>query len=69
MGQEKTHKSKNIRIYELAKTLQISNKELIKVLDQHGVEVKSHMSSVDEDTAELIIEELGGIEPDRKSVV
>lgn len=65
MGQQKTHKSKNIRIYELAKTLQISNKELIKVLDQHGVEVKSHMSSVDEETAELILEELGGTEPEQ----
>ena len=58
LDQQKTHKSKTVRIYELAKKLRISNKELIKMLDQHGVEVKSHMSSVDEETAELILEEL-----------
>ena len=57
LDQQKTHKSKNVRIYELAKKLQISNKELIKMLGQHGVEVKTHMSSVDEETAELILEE------------
>jgi len=69
LGQQKTHKSKNIRIYELAKTLHISNKELIKVLGQHGVAVKSHMSSVDEETAELILEELGEPEPEAPAAV
>ena len=64
LDQQKTHKSKNVRIYELAKTLQISNKELIKMLGQHGVEVKSHMSSVDEETAELILEEFSKQEPE-----
>ena len=64
MDQQKTHKSTNVRIYELAKELQISNKELIRMLDQHGVEVKSHMSSVDEETAELILEEFKQQEPE-----
>ncbi len=64
MDQEKTHKSTNVRVYELAKHLQISNKELIRILNQHGVEVKSHMSSVDEETAELILEELKELEPE-----
>lgn len=59
MDQEKSHKNKTVRVYELAKRLQISNKELIRVLVQHGVEVKTHMSSVDEETAELVLEELG----------
>ena len=63
MDQQKAQKSRNIRVYELAKKLQISNKELIKKLNQYGVEVKSHMSSVDEDTAELIIAELRVPEP------
>jgi translation initiation factor IF-2 len=59
-----TEKSKNVRIYELAKQLQISNKELIKMLGEHGVQVKSHMSSVDEETAELILEEFKDQEPE-----
>jgi translation initiation factor IF-2 len=59
-----SHKTRNVRIYELAKKLQISNKELIKKLNEHGVAVRSHMSSVDEETAELILVELGELEPD-----
>jgi len=64
LDQQKAQKSRNIRVYELARKLQISNKELIKKLNQYGVEVKSHMSSVDEDTAELIIAELRVPEPE-----
>ncbi len=64
MDQQKAQKSRNIRVYELARKLQISNKELIKRLNQYGVEVKSHMSSVDEDTAELIMAELREPEPE-----
>lgn len=63
MSQQRIHKGKNVRIYELARKLQISNKELIKQLSKYGVEVKSHMSSVDEETAELAIAELGEPEP------
>ena len=64
MDQQRTHKSKNVRVYELARKLQISNKELIKILNQHGIEVKSHMSSLDEETAELVLEELSELEPE-----
>jgi translation initiation factor IF-2 len=64
LDQQKAQKSRNIRVYELARKLQISNKELIKKLNQYGVEVKSHMSSVDEDTVELITEELSEPEPE-----
>ena len=63
MSQQRIHKGKNVRIYELARKLQISNKELIKQLSKYGVEVRSHMSSVDEETAELAIAELGEPEP------
>lgn len=41
-----------IRVYELAKKLEISNKELIAGLNEMGVEVKSHSSSIDEELAE-----------------
>lgn len=57
-------KGKNVRVYELARKLQISNKELIKKLNQYGVEVKSHMSSVDEETVELISAEFVELEPE-----
>jgi translation initiation factor IF-2 len=53
------HKGKNIRVYELAKELQMSNRELIKKLNAYGVDVKSHMSSIDDDTLELILAEIG----------
>lgn len=46
-----------VRIYELAKELEVTNKELITVLmDEFGVEAKNHMSVVDEEDAELIKE-------------
>lgn len=43
-----------IRIYDLAKKLKKSNKELIAVLQELGVTVKSHSSSIDEDTAQAV---------------
>ena len=64
MDQKKARKSKSIRIYELARRLQVSNKELIRKLDQYGVEVKSHMSTLDEETVELVVAELGEPEPE-----
>ena len=43
-----------IRIYDLAKKLNKSNKELLAVLQELGVTVKSHSSSIDEDVAQTI---------------
>ena len=43
-----------VRIYDLAKKLKKSNKELIAVLQELGVTVKSHSSSIDEDTAQAV---------------
>lgn len=49
-----------IRVYELAKELEISSKELIALLkDEFGIEVKNHMSVVEEEDAALIKELLG----------
>lgn len=46
-----------IRVYELSKELGISSKELITILqEEFGVEVKNHMSVVEEEDAELIKE-------------
>lgn len=57
---QQIHKGKNLRVYELAKNLQMSNRELIKKLNGYGVEVKSHMSSIDDETLELVMGEIGG---------
>ncbi|MBQ7593742.1 MAG: translation initiation factor IF-2 [Synergistaceae bacterium] len=43
-----------IRIYDLAKKLNKSNKELIAVLQQLDIPVKSHSSSIDEETAQIV---------------
>ena len=50
-----------IRVYELAKLLGKSNKELLDILIDLGVDVKSHMSSIDNDIAQLVEESLGGV--------
>ncbi len=46
-----------IRIYELAKELNISSKKLIELLlEEFGVKVKNHMSAIEEEDADLIKE-------------
>jgi translation initiation factor IF-2 len=44
-----------VRIYELARKLGISSKDLARELTKQGIDVKSHMSSIDEETAELVL--------------
>ncbi len=49
-----------IRVYELAKELEISSKELIELLmNEFSVDVKNHMSVIEDEDAELIKELLG----------
>src|SRR5919109_2823294 len=45
-----------VRVYELARTLGVSSKELMHELKKQGVELKSHMSSIDDETAELVVD-------------
>lgn len=45
-----------IRVYELAKELNISNKELINKIESLGLEASSHMSSIEKEDADLIID-------------
>lgn len=45
-----------VRVYELARTLGRSSKDLMHELKKQGIELKSHMSSIDEETAELVAE-------------
>lgn len=46
-----------IRVHELAKELDVSSKDLINLLlEEFSIEVKNHMSAIDEEDAELIKE-------------
>ncbi|HCL4437165.1 translation initiation factor IF-2 [Clostridium botulinum] len=57
-----------IRVYELAKELNISSKELITLLEEEfSVEVKNHMSAIEDEDADLIKELLSGKEKSEKT--
>ena len=45
-----------IRVYKLADELEMESKELIDILNNLGIEVSSHMSTVEDDTAKLVRE-------------
>ncbi len=47
-----------IRVYELAKLLDKPNAEVVELLKGLGVDVKSHMSSIDTETAQLVEDSL-----------
>ncbi len=47
-----------VKIYEIAKELNMDNKEIIKIAKKLGIESKSHLSSIDESDAEKIKENL-----------
>ncbi len=53
-----------IRVYELAKILGKSNKDLMRVLQDLGIEVKTHMSSIDSETAQLVEDALSAPAPE-----
>ena len=55
-----------MRIHQLAKKLNLDSKKIIKKLKELGVEVKSHMSSLDEDTIEILKEEFKGSVSERE---
>lgn len=58
-----------IRVYELAKELRVPSKVLINVLmDEFGVEVKNHMSVIEDEDAALIKELLAGSEANSELV-
>jgi translation initiation factor IF-2 len=45
-----------VRVYELARDIGVSSKSLVDELRNQGIDIKSHMSSLDEETAELILD-------------
>ena len=48
-----------MKVHELAKELKLSSKEFMEKLEEMGIEVKSHMSSLEEDEVEKIKKNLG----------
>ncbi len=44
----------NMRVHELAKQLNKDSKEIISILKENGVEVKTHMSSITDESVELV---------------
>lgn len=61
--------SEKIRIYQLARELDLDTKQMLELLDSIGVDYKSHASTIDAETAEtiqsLVLDERGGLSPER----
>jgi translation initiation factor IF-2 len=55
-----------VRVYELAKETGLPNKEVIRRLDELGVEAKSHSSTVEEGDARAFRDSLGRLREERK---
>ncbi|MCH8289619.1 translation initiation factor IF-2 [Candidatus Poribacteria bacterium] len=54
---KRPQKSKNIRVYELAKRYGMSSRELVAELREFGVPIKNHMSTLNPEMLELVEEE------------
>ena len=52
--------ARKLRIYELAKELEVESKDLVEILQEEGIEVTSHASTVDESVAAMLRELLSG---------
>lgn len=52
--------AKRMRIYELAKELEVESKDLVEILQEEGIEVTSHASTVTEEVAAMLREMLAG---------
>ena len=66
-NQQTSSKSKNSRVYELAKQYNLTSKAFIEQLANYGIEVKSHMSTLDPETVELIGSAIEGADVESKT--
>ena len=57
-GNREERQDRGTPVYELAKQYDLTTKQLIALLEEHGVRVKNDMSSLDEDTVALIESEI-----------
>ncbi len=60
---------KKIRVYELAKDLEISSKQLIEKIKELGLDVSSHMSTLENEDAKLITSLLSNKDEDKKDKI
>jgi translation initiation factor IF-2 len=49
-----------LRVYELAKELDMPNKDLVDKIDSLGIQIKGHMSSLEEEEAQLVRDTVTG---------
>ena len=54
MGASKIMPNKHIRVYELAKELNKTSKEIMAVLAEKNIEVTTHMATLEDNQAELV---------------
>lgn len=54
----------DLRVYELAKQLNVDNKVVKKILTENGIEVKSHMSSITQEAAQIVKNVVSSTNPD-----
>jgi translation initiation factor IF-2 len=57
-----------IRIHELAKELNIPSKELVQIIKELGIDVKNHMSTMEEEQGEWVKRKLREKEERAKKV-
>ena len=57
----------SVRIYQLSKQIGMDNNELIDLLTKRGFQIKSASSTVDNISADSIIEEFGNTTPETKA--
>ena len=50
-----------LRVYELAKELKVTSKELLELLAEMDIKVKNHMSTLDEDVIKQVLDSLGEV--------
>lgn len=55
--------NKGVRIYDLARRLAVPSRDLLDLLKKRGIELTSHMNTVDSETADLILETFGAKKP------
>ena len=54
MGASEIMPNKHIRVYELAKELNKTSKEIMAVLAEKNIEVTTHMATLEDNQAELV---------------
>ena len=55
-----------MKIHELAKQVGKTSKEIIAIAQELGIQVKSHLSSIEEDDAKKIEDKIGGAKVSEK---